>query len=91
MAAIVVKLNHPGMRQLLLSGGIAAEMHRRAEAVAAAARANGPVDEGDYVESIHVEDVVTDRAVSRVVADVEYAAAVEARTGNLARSLDAAR
>lgn len=84
------KLNHAGMAQLLKSGGIAADMHRRAESSASAARASAPVDEGDYRDSIHVEDVITDRAVSRVVADAPHAAAVEADTGNLARSLGAA-
>lgn len=88
---VVFKINHRGMGELLRSGGVAAEMHRRAESVASAARSNAPVESGDYQASIHVEDAVTDRAVSRVVADIEYAAAVEAQHGTLARSLDAAR
>jgi predicted HAD superfamily Cof-like phosphohydrolase len=83
------KLNHAGMQQLLQSGGIA-DMHRRAEAVASAARSSAPVEEGDYRDSIHVEDVVTDRAVSRVVAGVEYSPAVEADHGTLARALGSA-
>lgn len=90
-----VQLNRRGMADLLKSAGVKDELHRRAERAAAAARASAPVGTGAgagaYRDSITVEDRVhPSRAVSRVVADVPYALAVEAKTGNLARSLDAA-
>lgn len=86
-----VRLNRRGMAELLKSAGVKDELHRRAERAAAAARASAPVGTGAYRDSITVEDRVhPSRAVSRVVADVPYALAVEAKTGNLARSLDAA-
>jgi hypothetical protein len=59
--------------------------------VESAAKASAPVESGDYRDSIHTE---TERqgnlTAVKVVADVPYAMYVEAATGNLARSLDAA-
>ena len=62
----------------------------RAERALSAARSAAPVDSGAYRASLRLEQATTDRAVTRVVADVDYAMVVEARTGNLARALDAA-
>jgi hypothetical protein len=62
----------------------------RAERALSAARSAAPVDSGAYRASLRLEQATTDRAVARVVADVDYAMVVEARTGNLARALDAA-
>ena len=91
MARTRIVLNHSGVGQVLKSGPVAAELHRRAEAVAAAARASAPVASGAYLASIEVVDEVhKDRVVSKVVADIGYAMTVEANTGNLSRALDAA-
>ena len=91
MTNVRIELNHGGIKELLKSAEVKAELHRRAERAAAAARASAPVDTGTYKASIEVVDEVhKDRVVSRVVADVGYATTVEANTGNLARSLDAA-
>lgn len=85
-----VKLNSAGMRELLTSAGLAAELHARAERIAAAARAVAPVASGEYRDSIHVEDEVHgDRVVSRAYADAPHAMVVEAAHGTLGRSLDA--
>jgi hypothetical protein len=84
------KLNHAGMAQLLKSGEISADMMRRAESAASAARGFAPVESGAYQGSIHAESATTDRAVGRVVADVDYALVVEAKTRTLGRSVDAA-
>lgn len=88
--AITVKVSSAGIRALLKDPGLRSDLHRRAQQVADAAKANAPVVTGAYRDSIRVEDVTTDRAVAHVVADVWYALGVEAKTGNLARSLDAA-
>lgn len=90
MAKVKVTLRPDGMKALLNDPGVAAEVHRRAEAVAARARASAPVASGAYRDSIHVQDARTDRAVARVVASVPYALLVESKTGNLTRALDAA-
>lgn len=82
-----IKLNSAGIAELL--NGEAAERACRplAEKALAAAQAGAPVKSGDYRASLHIEEATTDRKVFRVVADVPHAAAVEADTGNLARSL----
>lgn len=91
MAARLVRLLSPGMKQMLNESWVRATVRERAERVAATARATAPVESGRYKNGIHVIDVTTDRAVSRVVADVEHGAVVEANTGNLARALGSAR
>jgi len=89
--AAKVTLNHSELTRILKSDKVAAELHRRAERVATAARASAPVATGKYAASIEVVDEKhPTRVVSRVYARVPYAMVVEASTGNLARSLDAA-
>lgn len=83
--------NAAGYREFLHSEPLAADMKRRGEAVAAAAQASAVRESGDYADSVAV--IVEDhpsRVVAHVSASVPYAAAIEARTGNLARALDAA-
>jgi len=90
MARAKVVLDHAGMKALLNDLGVRAELTRRMGPVLAAARASAPVDTGAYKASIDLVQATTDRAVVRVVATDWKAALVESRTGNLARSLDAA-
>ena len=86
-----IELNHTGIREILKSPEVAAELHRRAERAAAAARASAPVASGEYLAGIEVVDEVhKDRVVSRVYANAPYSMTVEANTGNMARALDAA-
>jgi hypothetical protein len=88
-----VKLNHRGMAELIKSGGVARDIERRAQQVAAAARSAAPVGEtGNYQASIQVvmDDHPT-RAAAHVMSDVPYAMIIESRLGVLARALDAAR
>ena len=86
-----VVLSSPGVRGLLDDARVRAELARRADAIVAAAHASAPVQTGAYRASIHRESATTDRAVERVVADAPHALIVEARTGNLARALEAGR
>ena len=87
-----VRLNRGGMRELLSSPGLVADLAARGARVAAAAQSSAPVESGTYQASIHVETVQhPSRTVAQVVADVDYAMTVEANTGNLLRALDAAR
>lgn len=83
------KLNSAGFKEILNSPAVAAELMRRAEAAAAAAKASAPRDSGGYADSIHTERATTDRAVARVVADAPHSLVVESRTRNLGKALDA--
>lgn len=88
--AVRVELNHGGMRDLLNSPGVRAELTRRAERVLARAKPTAPVESGEYQASLHIEQDTTDRAVVRVVAGTDHGMAVEANHGTLARALGAA-
>jgi hypothetical protein len=90
MAKFRFKMNHgSGGIQAILNGaqGMDTALERVAEEKASRARSSAPVKSGVYRDSIHVETVHTDRVKKRVIADVPYAAKVEADTGNLGRTL----
>ena len=76
-----------GVKEILNSSATRSVLEGPAEDTAARMRSNAPVVSGTLAASIHVEDDTTDRAVKRVVADVDYAMVVEANTGFAARSL----
>ena len=90
MVSVRIKISYEGIRDLLNDPGVRADLTRRMGPVESAAVAGAPVTSGDYRGSIHIEQATTDRAVVRVVADSDHALFVEAKTGNLARALDAA-
>jgi hypothetical protein len=100
------KLNSSGIGKLLTSPEMQAEMRRRAERVAIAARASAPVFEagphpGRYKSSFTVSSGVREgrsrRAYGRVENDapeaffVEYGTRNNARHRTLGRALDAAK
>lgn len=87
MATGNVKLNHSGVAALLKSAAIRAVLEAPARAALARMQASAPVKSGAYRGSLRIWDDTTDRAVKRVGSDLDYAAAVEANTGNMARSL----
>ena len=92
MARARVVLSRAGVAALLADPGVQAEVTRHAEAVAAEARASAPVRTGRYRESIVVESgpsPVDGRARAVVKATAPHAHLVEARTGNLARAMNA--
>jgi hypothetical protein len=88
MASTRFKIN-PGWFEEALKGSIAdGACAAKAEETLARAKGSAPVETGAYAASIHL--VVEDhpqRKAWHVVAGVEYAMVVEAKTGNLARSL----
>ena len=86
-----IELDHPGIGQMLKSGGVRAELTRRASQILAAAESHAPVDTGAYKASLHLEQDTTDRAVVRVVADDPKAAILEARQRILGSAIDAGR
>jgi hypothetical protein len=90
MAKTRVTLNGRGMKELLHSSEVRDDLTRRATPVLAVAQASAPVESGAYRDSLRIEQATTDRAVVRVIADVDHGLVVEAKTGTLARALDAA-
>lgn len=83
-------LNHGGMGALLKSEGVRSFVTSRAERVLDAAKSSAPVDTGAYRDGLHIIQATTDRAVVRVAGSTDHDLVVEAKTGNLARALDAA-
>lgn len=81
-----------GVRELKRDPGVAAFVAERAARVLAAAKASAPVESGAYRDSLHVVMDVhpVSGAVAHIGSDLDYAAGVEAGTGNLSRALDAA-
>jgi len=91
VTTVRVEINYDGIRELLNSDDVRADLTRRMERVESAAVSSAPIgSSGAHRDSIHLEQATTDRAVVRVVADSDHSLGVEARTGHMARSLDAA-
>jgi hypothetical protein len=91
MTVTQFKLSYEGIGEMLKSQEVRDELTGRGEKVLAAAKANGPVDTGAYVDGLHIVQKTTDRAVVEVQGSTDHDFVVEAATGNLARSLDEAR
>jgi len=91
MAAKVV-LDLAGIRELKRDPGVASFMKSKGERILAAAQTSAPVDTGDYKAGLKLEvDMHTvSGAVVHIIGTDPKSALVESRTGNLARSLNAA-
>lgn len=87
MADIRLRLISPGMRALLNDPAVRSYLTRLAGPILARAQAGAPVDTGRYRASLRIIQDTTDRAVVRVGSDDPDAMIIEARTGNLARSV----
>lgn len=91
MATVKFVPNPAGFRELLTSPGVSGDLKSRADRVAAQATSTAPRDSGEYAAGIEVVmENHRDRVVAHVVATAPHSMRVEANTGNLARSLDAA-
>jgi hypothetical protein len=86
-----VTTSYKGVGEVLRSEKTRHECTRRAEPVLSTAKSGAPVDTGAYRDGLHIEQLTTDRAVTRVSGSTDHDFIVEANTGNLARSLDQAR
>lgn len=84
-------MNGAGVKEVLNSSEVRDMLTDKAEDVLAAAKASAPVDTGEYRDSLGIVQDTTDRAVVRVASTAPHGMIVEAKTGNLARALDAAR
>lgn len=94
-AGVRVEISRKGIRELLRSPQVAADLTSRGHRVAAATRAGAPrgtPEEPNYREEIQVRsDRTRTRARTRVYAGVPYALKVESKYRVLGRALDAAR
>lgn len=88
MARAKVKLNSAGVKELLNSSGVRADLTERAERVLAAAQADPHDDTGAYEQGLQIEQATTDRAVVRVVSTDYKGHILESRFGILTRALD---
>lgn len=83
-----IRLRASGMRELLLSAEVAAELGRHAERVASAARRD---PNPDYADSVRVTEHRSQgrsaRVSQRVGATPVFGMAVEAKRGTLARAV----
>ncbi|MBF4625546.1 HK97 gp10 family phage protein [Clavibacter sp. VKM Ac-2872] len=86
-----MEFNQAFFEELGRSGPVIALTDEAAERVAAAARASAPVDTHAYQEGIVVRRKFQDRAVALVVGTDPKTMLIEAKTGNLARAVKAAR
>ncbi|UOE45474.1 HK97 gp10 family phage protein [Agromyces larvae] len=84
-----MEFNNAFFEQLGRSTGVRGVVDAAAERVAATARANAPVDTGQYRNSIRTTGKMQRRYVGLVVAGDDKAMVIESRTGNLARALRA--
>ena len=87
---VKVKLNSAGMKELLNSPGVRADLTRRMGPVLAAAKADPHDDTLAYQNGLYIWQATTDRAVVRVVSGDYKGPILEAEYGVLARALDAA-
>lgn len=88
MARSRVVLHQGAIDDLVNDPGVKADVRRRAEAVLDEAVANAPRLTGEYADGLHVEE--HPGGEFRVAGSSDHDIYVEAETGNLARSLDAA-
>ena len=92
MSDTTVYFNERFFDEILRSQGVEDLCGQVAQDVLAEAKANAPVDSGDYRDGLLIEKKqATHRTVFRVVGIDWKTLLVEAKTGNLARALGRAR
>jgi hypothetical protein len=84
-------LNHANIGRVLTSNAMYAALEKKGEQVLQNVKDAAPVRTGRYRDSLHLERALTDRAVVRVVADVDYGLAVEANDAPMAVGLNRSR
>lgn len=90
-ARVRVELISAGMRELVNDPGVRRHLEKRGRKVLDAAREDAPVASGDFRDSLRLISTTTDRVSVRIGSDDPAVMFVEASTGLLARSLDAAK
>lgn len=87
MSVFAVKINKQGVRAILRSEGVKAELERRARAIAEKANADAQLEDGFVVES----EIGPHRARAVVVTATADAMVAEATQRTLTAALDAGR
>jgi len=82
-----VTLNHKNIGKVLTSEATYRALEGVGEKILPNVKEAAPVVTGAYRDSLHLERALTDRAVVRVVADVDYGLAVEAHDAPMAVGL----
>jgi len=90
MARSRVKLDSRQVRRILTSDRTEAELAREGERILTYAKEHAPVVSGAYRDSLKLVHDITDRSVVRVVADIDYGLAVEAKDAVLGVALNMA-
>lgn len=90
MARTKIQLNSRGMASLLKDEGVRDDLTRRMERALSQARSTAPVRTGNYRDGLRLIQSTTDRVAVRLAGTAPHSHLVEARTGNLAKALDAA-
>lgn len=92
VATVEFRLNRAGLRELLRSPGVQADLEARAQRVAVAMRAAVPSLTGESRAAVRVEVGVSSRGRSRarVILDKPWGMKLAARHPGIAASLDAA-
>jgi hypothetical protein len=87
-----IKVLSRGVSEVLRSPQMQRFLYDALGPAEAQAKATAPRKSGAHAASIHRESGVSgDRAFAAIVASTDHSLAVEARTGHMARSLDAVR
>lgn len=92
--ALKFRLKRSGVRELLLSAGVAKDLQARADRVADKAKTIAPTGPPTLHYKQEIDSWVVkhkDRVVARAGSHVNYATSVEAKHRVLGRSIDAAR
>lgn len=92
MAKARVKMNSAGVREVLSSSGVRADLLRRGARVAAAMNATAPVGETSKLSQSHKAeaDEHPNRVAVHIGSELDYALGVAVGTGYMARALDVA-
>lgn len=85
-----VKLNDRQVRRVLTSNAVEAALDDAAQRILADAKDRAPVESGAYRDSLKIVHDVTDRSVVRIIADIDYGLAVEAKHATLGVALNIA-
>lgn len=84
----IVEFNPKFFDEIMRTAGVERLTDAAAERALAIAKADAPVDSGEYRDGLHIEHRQSRyRRVTRVVGDDAKTLLIESKTGNLARAL----
>lgn len=89
MARPRVRLDSRAVQQALTSNEVVAALDEVAQRILEDAKSRAPVSTGAYRDSLKIVHDITDRSVVRIIADIDYGLAVEAKEAVLGVALNA--